>query len=70
MVVNGLQRATHLQEKFLVTRMPASILFMDRSSNSIVQFDAVQEHNDYAAIIILGEELNNFLLDIADLPTS
>lgn len=65
MVVNGLQRATHLQEKFVVTRMPASILFMDRILTRIVQAfgRCTRAANDYAAIIILGEELNNFLLD-------
>jgi hypothetical protein len=65
MVVNGLQRATHLQEKFLVTRMPASILFMDRILTRIVQAfgRCTRAANDYAAIVILGEELNNFLLD-------
>lgn len=65
LIVSGLQRATHLQERFLVTRMPASILFMDRLLTRIVQAfgRCTRADNDYAAVVILGEQLNNFLLD-------
>ncbi|MBW4494684.1 MAG: DEAD/DEAH box helicase [Oscillatoria princeps RMCB-10] len=65
LILNGLQRATNLQEKFLVTRMPASILFNDRILTRIVQAvgRCTRSATDYAAVVILGEELNKFLLD-------
>ncbi|MUG98707.1 DEAD/DEAH box helicase [Scytonema sp. UIC 10036] len=65
LIVKGLQRATNLQEKFLVTRMPASILFNERIFTRIVQAvgRCTRAANDYAAVIVLGEELNKFLLD-------
>lgn len=65
LIVKGLQRATNLQEKFLVTRMPAAILFKDRILTRIVQAvgRCTRAANDYAAVIVLGEELNSYLLD-------
>jgi hypothetical protein len=65
LILNGLQRATNLQEKFLVTRMPASILFYDRILTRIVQAvgRCTRSATDYAAVVIIGEELKNFLLD-------
>jgi Rad3-related DNA helicase len=54
LIVKGLQRATNLQEKFLVTRMPASILFNDRILTRIVQAvgRCTRAANDYAAVIV------------------
>jgi Rad3-related DNA helicase len=65
LIVKGLQKAINLQEKFLVTRMPASILFNDRVLTRIVQAvgRCTRADNDYAAVVVLGEELNNYLLD-------
>lgn len=65
LIVKGLQKATNLQEKFLVTRMPASIIFNDRVLTRIVQAvgRCTRADNDYAAVVVLGEELNNYLLD-------
>ncbi|MBW4639336.1 MAG: DEAD/DEAH box helicase family protein [Gloeocapsa sp. UFS-A4-WI-NPMV-4B04] len=65
LIIKGLQRATNLQEKFLVTRMPAGILFNERVLTRIVQAvgRCTRSPNDYAAVILLGEQLNNFLLD-------
>ncbi|WP_238846428.1 hypothetical protein [Nostoc edaphicum] len=64
-MVKGLQKAINLQEKFLLTRMPASILFNDRVLTRIVQAvgRCTRADNDYAAVVVLGEELNKFLLD-------
>jgi len=66
LIVSGIQRATNLQEKFLVTRMPAGILFTDRILTRIVQAvgRCTRSDTDYAAVVILGEGLSNkYLLD-------
>ncbi|KYC35735.1 hypothetical protein WA1_08000 [Scytonema hofmannii PCC 7110] len=65
LIVKGLQKSINLQEKFLVTRMPASILFNDRVLTRIVQAvgRCTRADNDYAAVVVLGAELNSFLLD-------
>jgi hypothetical protein len=66
LIVSGIQRATNLQEKFLVTRMPAGILFTDRIITRIVQAvgRCTRSDTDYAAVVVLGEELSNrYLLD-------
>ena len=64
LVVNGLQQAVNLQERFLVTRMPAAILYRDRILTRTVQAvgRCTRSATDYAAVIILGQELNNFFL--------
>ncbi|MEP1075183.1 DEAD/DEAH box helicase [Leptolyngbya sp. PL-A3] len=65
LVIKGLPRALNLQEKFLISRMPASILFVDRMITRIVQAigRCTRSATDYAAVVILGEDLNAFLLD-------
>ncbi|NET65039.1 MAG: DEAD/DEAH box helicase family protein [Moorea sp. SIO1G6] len=65
LIVKGLQKAINLQEKFLLTRMPASILFNDRVLTRIVQAvgRCTRSDNDYSAVVVLGSELNDFLLD-------
>lgn len=64
LVVNGLQQAVNLQERFLVTRMPAAILYRDRILTRTIQAvgRCTRSATDYAAVIILGQELNNFFL--------
>lgn len=65
LIVKGLQKAINLQEKFLVTRMPASILYNDRVLTRIIQAvgRCTRSDNDYSAVVVLGSELNDFLLD-------
>jgi hypothetical protein len=66
LIVSGIQRTTNLQERFLVTRMPVGILFTDRILTRIVQAvgRCTRSDTDYAAVVILGEELSNkYLLD-------
>ncbi len=64
LVTSGLPRATNLQEQFLITRMAASILYNDRIRTRIVQATGrcTRSSTDYAAVVILGEHLNKFLL--------
>jgi hypothetical protein len=63
LIVNGLQRSTNLQERFLTVRMSANIIFIDRILTRIIQAvgRCTRNDTDYAAVVILGEELNNWL---------
>lgn len=65
LIVKDLQRATNLQEKFLVTRLAAGVLLNDRILTRIVQAvgRCTRSATDYAAVIILGNDLNKILLD-------
>jgi hypothetical protein len=64
LIASGLPRATNLQEQFLISRMAASILYNDRIRTRIVQATGrcTRSSTDYAALVILGEQLNKFLL--------
>jgi len=63
LIVNGLQRSTNLQERFLTVRMSANIIFIDRIITRIIQAvgRCTRNDTDYAAVVILGDELNNWL---------
>jgi len=65
LIVKDLQLATNLQENFLVTRLAASVLLNDRILTRIVQAvgRCTRSATDYAAVIILGNDLNKILLD-------
>lgn len=65
LIVKNIQKATNLQEKFLVTRLAAGILLQDRIMTRIVQAlgRCTRSATDYAAVLILGDELNQYLLD-------
>ncbi len=67
LVVKDLQRSTNLQEKFLVTRLAAGVLLSDRILTRIVQAvgRCTRSATDYAAVIILGDDLYKILLDPA-----
>lgn len=56
--------ATHLQEKFLTSRMVASVLFNERIKTRIVQAigRCTRTPVDYAAVCILGGDLENSLI--------
>lgn len=55
LIVNGLQRSTNLQERFLTVRMSANIIFIDRILTRIVQAvgRCTRNDTDYAAVVIL-----------------
>ncbi|MGD1703548.1 helicase C-terminal domain-containing protein [Dapis sp. BLCC M229] len=65
LIVKDLQRATNIQEKFLVTRLGAGVIFNDRIITRMVQAvgRCTRSATDYAAVVILGEELENLLLN-------
>lgn len=64
LVASGLPRATNIQEQFLMTRMAVPFLYNDRIRTRIVQATGrcTRSSTDYAAVVILGEHLNTFLL--------
>jgi hypothetical protein len=65
LIVKDLQRATNLQEKFLGNRLAAGVLLNDRILTRIVQAvgRCTRSATDYAAVIILGNDLYKILLD-------
>ena len=64
LVASGLPKATNLQEQFLISRLGASILYNDRIRTRIVQATGrcTRSSTDYAAVVVLGEQLNKFFL--------
>ncbi len=64
LIASGLPRATNLQEQFFISRMAVPILYNDRIRTRIVQATGrcTRSSTDYAAVVILGEQLNKFLL--------
>ncbi len=64
LIVYGLPRTTNLQERFLIYKMGASRIFDDRVLTRVLQAfgRCTRSATDYAAVIILGEELNTYLL--------
>lgn len=63
-ILTGLPRATHLQEKFMMSRMSASILFNDRIRTRLIQAvgRCTRSAVDYAAVCVLGQELMDELI--------
>lgn len=63
--VEGLSRTTNLQERFLINRMGASLLFNERIQTRVLQAigRCTRGLNDYSAVVITGEELPAYLTD-------
>ncbi|GAB4208227.1 MAG: hypothetical protein Fur006_66890 [Coleofasciculaceae cyanobacterium] len=59
LIIKDLQRATNLQEQFIVNRIAASVLLNDRILTRIIQAvgRCTRSATDYAAVVILGDEL-------------
>lgn len=64
LVVEGLPRATNLQEQFLISRMGAVDLLNVRITTRLVQAfgRCTRSDQDYSAVIVRGEELNKHLM--------
>jgi hypothetical protein len=64
LIISGLPRATNAQEKFIISRLGAVALLNDRILTRIVQAfgRCTRSATDYAAVLIEGEELLNYLL--------
>jgi len=63
LVLWGLPRALNLQEKFLNTRMAATLLLEDRVLTRVIQGAGrcTRTPTDYAGVVILGYDLTRFL---------
>jgi hypothetical protein len=64
LIVEGLPRATNLQEQFFITRMGAVDLLNVRITTRLVQAfgRCTRSDEDYSAVIVRGEELNKHLM--------
>lgn len=64
LVISDLPKATNLQEKFLIAKMCASILFHERIRTRVTQAigRCTRGANDYSAVYVLGNELRDELL--------
>ena len=63
--VDGLPRATNLQERFLMSRMGANVLFNERIQTRVLQAigRCTRSLEDYSAVIVSGKELVDYLAD-------
>lgn len=65
LLVEGLPKATNLQERFLMTRMGANFLFNERVQTRVMQAlgRCTRGLNDYSAVVVTGEDLPAYLTD-------
>lgn len=63
--VEGLPRATNLQERFLMTRMGANLLFNERVQTRVLQAigRCTRSLEDYSAVVVTGSDLQDYLTD-------
>jgi hypothetical protein len=63
--VDDLPRAVNLQERFMISRMAATVMLGDRIQTRIVQAvgRCTRSATDYAAVVILGTKLSNFFFE-------
>ena len=63
--IEGLPRAANLQERFLMTRMGANLLFNERVQTRVLQAvgRCTRGLNDYSAVVVTGEDLPAYLTD-------
>lgn len=63
LIMNGLPGATNLQERFLLSRMGARLLLLDRIRTRVVQAvgRCTRSTTDYSAVLAFGEDLLTYL---------
>lgn len=63
--IEGLPKATNLQERFLMARMGAAILLNDRVQTRVLQAigRCTRSLEDYSAVVVSGDELPDYLAD-------
>ena len=63
--IEGLPRAINLQERFLMSRMGANLLFNERVQTRVLQAigRCTRGLNDYSAVVVTGEDLPAYLTD-------
>ncbi|MBT1710755.1 DEAD/DEAH box helicase family protein [Fulvivirgaceae bacterium PWU5] len=64
--VDGLPKATNSQERFLMSKMAANVLFNDRIQTRVLQAigRCTRSLEDFSTVVVSGEELSNYLTDI------
>lgn len=63
--VEGLPKAMNLQERFIMARMGASLLFNERVQTRVLQAigRCTRSLEDYSCVVVSGEELPDYLAD-------
>lgn len=63
--IEGLPKATNLQERFLMSRMGANTLFNERIQTRVLQAigRCTRSLQDFSAVVVGGEELTDYLVD-------
>ena len=63
--IEGLPRATNAQERFLMSKMGANVLFNERIQTRVLQAigRCTRSLEDYSAVVVTGEELPDYLAD-------
>ena len=64
--IEGLPKATNLQERFIMTRMGANVLFNERIQVRVLQAigRCTRSLEDYSAVVVSGEELTDYLANV------
>lgn len=64
--IEGLPKTINAQERFLMSRMGANTLFNERIQTRVLQAigRCTRSLEDYSAIIVTGDELSDYLIDI------
>lgn len=65
LLIEGLPKAVNAQERFLMSRMGANILFNGRIQTRIIQAigRCTRSLEDYSAVVVTGDELPSYLAD-------
>ena len=68
--IEGLPKATNIQERFLMARMAANVLLNERVQTRVLQAigRCTRSLEDYSAVVVLGEGLQDYLADHRRLP--
>ncbi len=63
--VDGLPKATNTQERFLMAKMGATILFNERIQTRVIQAigRCTRSSKDFSAVVVTGEDLVRYLTD-------
>lgn len=63
--IDGLPKATNAQERFLMSRMGANVLYNERIQTRVIQAigRCTRSLEDYSAVVVTGEELPDYLTD-------
>ena len=66
MFIEGLPKAMNSQERFLMSRMGANVLFNERVQTRVVQAigRCTRSLEDYSAVVVTGDELPDYIADI------